>query len=220
MKNLVQQVEQLVQKWKEEGEDESPSQPIGNPQCSEECCAIQTPQYAESYDNMLETLKLKSQLHVTHAQRMKQHMLILKSTPDPLATQVHVPPKSFPQRLQEDMSLIVLGEVHTNSISNMSPDQLSNTLTDTDTGQVPPETVFVAELNTPAVKPIKFEENRGKSHKQAETYNEKKKILCGRQIPRREIWPVQKLWGLNTRFKSAYWRHKPHWKGSYLISPI
>ncbi|KAB2608742.1 hypothetical protein D8674_011910 [Pyrus ussuriensis x Pyrus communis] len=160
---------------------------------SEECCAIQTPQYAKSYDNMLEDTKIEEPIARDSCPKDETTHADPKIHPDPLATQLHVPRKSFPQRLQEYMSLIVLGEVHTNSISNMSPNQLSNMLTDPNTGRVPPEIVFVAELNTPAVKPIKFKENRGKSYKQAEIYNEKKKTFYGSQIPRGEIWPMQKL---------------------------
>ncbi|KAB2617503.1 hypothetical protein D8674_013372 [Pyrus ussuriensis x Pyrus communis] len=66
--------------------------------------------------------------------------------PEPSATHVYVPPKPFPQSLQEDMR-----EVHTNLTSNILHDQLSNTLIDLDTGQMTTDTIYVVELDGPAV---------------------------------------------------------------------
>ncbi|RXH92139.1 hypothetical protein DVH24_021162 [Malus domestica] len=50
-----------------------------------------------------------------------------------------------------------------------------------------------------------------KSFKKANIYN---------QIPHQEIRPIQRLWVLNTRFKSVRLRCKPCWKQPYLIAKI
>lgn len=55
----MHQVEQLVHQWKEQDEEEFPSQPITNPQCKEECCIIQPSQCVESYNNMLGDIEIK-----------------------------------------------------------------------------------------------------------------------------------------------------------------
>ncbi|KAB2609297.1 hypothetical protein D8674_012465 [Pyrus ussuriensis x Pyrus communis] len=122
--------------------------------------------------------------------------------PEPSPTHVYVPPKPFPHSLQEDMSVNMLGEVHTNLTSNMSHDQLSNTLIDLDTGQMTADTIYVAELDGPAVQAFKFKENLGESYEQAKIYKGRKKKLSGSPILRHEIRPMQKLWVLNTRLKS------------------
>ncbi|TQD90562.1 hypothetical protein C1H46_023908 [Malus baccata] len=57
------------------------------------------------------------------------------------------------------------------------------------------------------------------SYKQAKIYMEKRKLIDS-QVPRRKFQPVQKLWVLNTRFKSARWRNKHSWKGIYIFTKI
>ncbi|TQE06055.1 hypothetical protein C1H46_008365 [Malus baccata] len=138
--------------------------------------------------------------------------------PEPSTTHVYVPPKPFPQSLQEDMSVNMLGEVHTNLTSNMSHDQLSNTLINLDTGQMTTVTIYVAELDDPTVQAFKLKENLCKSYEQAMIYKGRKKKLSGSPILHHKIHPMQKLWVLNTRLKLVHGRHKPRWKGLYLVS--
>ncbi|CAN6679620.1 unnamed protein product [Malus baccata var. baccata] len=128
--------------------------------------------------------------------------------PESSATHVYVPPKPFPQSLQKDMNVNMLGEVHTNLTSNMLHDQLSNTLLDI--GQMTIDTIYVAELDGPAIQAFKFRENLGKSYEQAKIFKGRKKTLSGS--------PMKKLWVLNTRLKSVQERHKPRWKGLYSVS--
>ena len=68
--------------------------------------------------------------------------------------------------------------------------------------------------------PIKFKANVGRSIQQVTFYNGKKNKPNSSPIFRQEIRPVQKLWVLNTRFKSVQGKHKHYWKGTYLISKI
>ncbi|CAN6544372.1 unnamed protein product [Malus baccata var. baccata] len=68
--------------------------------------------------------------------------------------------------------------------------------------------------------PIIFREIWGKSYKQAKIYMGKKKKLNGSRILRQQILLVQRLWVLNTRFKSIQQRRKPLWKGPNLITKI
>ncbi|RXH87054.1 hypothetical protein DVH24_028554 [Malus domestica] len=137
----------MVHQWKEQGEEEFPSQPITNPQCSKECCIIQPSQFVESYNNILGDIEIK-----------------------------------------EPSTLLIK--------------------------------VLVAELNKPKVEPIKFQECQGQFYEQAKFYKGKHEELSDSQILRQEIQPVQKLWMLNTRFKSVQWIRKSHCRGFYLITKI
>ncbi|KAM1941108.1 hypothetical protein ACFX13_028729 [Malus domestica] len=75
-------------------------------------------------------------------------------------------------------------DVHTNLESGKLNDQLLDTLKNLDIRQMTTDTIFVVELDIPAVQPIKFEEYQGQSYKHAKAY-EKKKTFCGSQIPQR-----------------------------------
>ena len=68
-------------------------------------------------------------------------------------------------------------------------------------------------------KPIIVAEIECRSIKQAKAY-EKKKTFYSSQIPNKEIHPMQKLWVLNTRFKSIRRVRKSRWKESYLLTKI
>ena len=196
------------------------------PQSSENGSAIGTLECVNTYDNTLGNIEIKEPSNFASC------IMEEKACSDPESSVESVPTKVFvlhiqfqeaatqPMKLQKHVETDGLNNVVRNSEFDDSHAQILSTLIILDTGQVPNETVFVAELNTPAVKPIKFKENRGKSYKQAEIYNKKRKTICGRKIPRREIWPVQKFWVLNTRFKSVGWRHQPFCKGPYLLTKI
>ncbi|CAN6709902.1 unnamed protein product [Malus baccata var. baccata] len=84
--------------------------------------------------------------------------------------------------------------------------------------QPPKQQESVVMDNAPA-QPIKFKEMPDESCKQARIYMEKRKLIDS-QVPRRKFQPVQKLWVLNTRFKSARWRNKHSWKGTYIFTKI
>ncbi|CAN6678094.1 unnamed protein product [Malus baccata var. baccata] len=178
---------------------------------------LNVPQELSSFDDQEEIgggIEEQSATHSCPGEKAAHADLIISL--EPSVTHVRVPPKPFPQSLQEDMSVNMLGGVHTNSTSNMSHDQLSNSLLET--GQMTTDTIYVAELDGPAVQAFKFKENLGESYKQTMIHNETKKKLNGNQILRQEIRPMQKLWVLNTRFKSVRRRRKRCWKGSYFIT--
>ncbi|KAB2632544.1 hypothetical protein D8674_028791 [Pyrus ussuriensis x Pyrus communis] len=116
-----------------------------------------------------------------------------------MATQVDVPPSPFPQRLQEDISVNVLGEVHTYSTLSMLHGQLFSQLNDLDTGQMVVDgKILVAVLDSAPTQPIILDGIRFKSYKQTMIHMETKKKLNGNPILRQEIRPKQKLWVLNT----------------------
>ena len=71
--------------------------------------------------------------------------------------------------------------------------------------------------STPA-QPTKPEELHDKSYKKAEIYKGKNKVLNGSPILHQKIQPIQRLWVLNTRWKSARWRDNLCWKGSHMTS--
>ncbi|CAN6691333.1 unnamed protein product [Malus baccata var. baccata] len=81
-----------------------------------------------------------------------------------------------------------------------------------------PETPRQPAKHAPA-QPIKFKEMSDESCKQAKIYMEKRKLIDS-LVPRRKFQPVRKLWVLNTRFKSARWRNKHSWKGTYIFTKI
>ncbi|CAN6552237.1 unnamed protein product [Malus baccata var. baccata] len=80
------------------------------------------------------------------------------------------------------------------------------------------EKILNVVLDSTPAQPIIFKEICGKSIKQAKIYMGMKKKRNGSQILFQEIWPVHKLWVLNTRFKLVRQRHKPRWRGFYLIT--
>ncbi|KAM2964821.1 hypothetical protein FF2_022566 [Malus domestica] len=109
---------------------------------------IQALNYGKSFNDQEEIgagIEEQSATHSRPGEKAAYADLIIP--PEPSATHVHVPPKPFPQSLQEDMSVNMLGGVHTNSTSNMLHDQLSNTLLET--GQMTTNTIYVAELDGP-----------------------------------------------------------------------
>ncbi|KAM1061337.1 hypothetical protein FF1_025849 [Malus domestica] len=73
------------------------------------------------------------------------------------------------------------------------------------------------EGSTPA-QPTKPEELHDESYKKAEIYKGKNKVLNGSPILRQKIQPIQRLWVLNTRFKSVQQIHKLLWEWPYLIT--
>ncbi|KAM1715400.1 hypothetical protein EV2_026583 [Malus domestica] len=73
------------------------------------------------------------------------------------------------------------------------------------------------EGSTPA-QPTKPEELHDESYKKAEIYKGKNKVLNGSPILRQKIQPIQRLWLLNTRFKSVQQIHKLLWEWPYLIT--
>ncbi|KAM1262993.1 hypothetical protein PS2_027822 [Malus domestica] len=68
-------------------------------------------------------------------------------------------------------------DVHTNSESGKLNDQLLDTLKNLDIWQMTTDTIFVAELDIPAVQPIKFEEYQGQSYKHAKGIREEEDVL-------------------------------------------
>jgi hypothetical protein len=95
-----------------------------------------------------------------------------------------------------------------------------NTLTNLITGQLlTDQKILAAVTDSAPAKPIKFKEMPYESYKHAKIYMEKRKLIDS-QVPRRKFQPVRKLWVLNTRFKSARWRNKHSWKGTYIFTKI
>ncbi|KAM2227717.1 hypothetical protein ACFXTI_014495 [Malus domestica] len=95
-----------------------------------------------------------------------------------------------------------------------------NTLTNLITGQLlTDQKILTAVTDSAPAQPIKFKEMPDESCKQAKIYVEKRKLIDS-QVPRRKFQPVRKLWVLNTRFKSARWRNKHSWKGTYTFTKI
>ncbi|CAN6548748.1 unnamed protein product [Malus baccata var. baccata] len=128
-------------------------------------------------------------------------------SPQSFPPQVYVPPEAFPTGVHECTRIDMLEAVHSKSVHQTSHDKLLTTLTILDSEQqATDQKILVVELDTQTSKFIKIKEN----HDQ----------FRDSQIPRREILPVQRLWVLNTRFKAAQWKHKPHWKQPYLITKI
>ncbi|XP_050125447.1 uncharacterized protein LOC126602588 [Malus sylvestris] len=159
---------------------------------------IQALNYGKSFNDQEEIgagIEEQSATHSRPWEKAAHADLIIP--PEPSATHVHVPPKPFPQSLQKDMSL-------------------SNTLLET--GQMTTNTIYVVELVGPAIQACKFKENLGESYKQTMIHKETKKKLNGNLILHQEIRPMQKLWVLNTRFKSVRRRRKRCWKGYYFIT--
>ncbi|CAN6570625.1 unnamed protein product [Malus baccata var. baccata] len=128
-------------------------------------------------------------------------------SPQSFPPQVYVPPEPFPTGLHECTRIDMLEAVHSKSVHQTSHDQLLTTLTILDSEQqTTDQKTLVVELDTQTSQFIKFKENQDQ--------------FRDSQIPHREILPVQRLWVLNTRFKAARWKHKPHWKQPYLITKI
>ncbi|CAN6725475.1 unnamed protein product [Malus baccata var. baccata] len=128
-------------------------------------------------------------------------------SPQSFLPQVYVPLEPFPTGLHECTRIDMLEAVHSKSVHQTSHDQLLTTLTILDSEQqATDQKILVAELDTQTSQFIKFKENQDR--------------FRDSQIPHREILPVQRLWVLNTRFKAARWKHKPHWKQPYLITKI
>ncbi|CAN6725589.1 unnamed protein product [Malus baccata var. baccata] len=95
-----------------------------------------------------------------------------------------------------------------------------NTLSNLITGQLlTDQKILAAVTDSAPAKPIKFKEMPDESCKHAKIYMEKRKLIDS-QVPRRKFQPVRKLWVLNTRFKSARWRNKHSWKGTYIFTKI
>ncbi|KAM2161896.1 hypothetical protein ACFX1Q_039751 [Malus domestica] len=140
-------------------------------------------------------------------------------------TQVYIPHILFqeatmqPTKLQEHVETDGLDSVVQNKSGfDDSHDQILSTQTILDTGQAIDKTVLVAEIKKPTVEPIEFQECRGQFYEYAKFYKGKHEALNDNAILRQEIRRVQKLWVLNTRFKSARPKHKPIWEGPYLIT--
>ncbi|CAN6579197.1 unnamed protein product [Malus baccata var. baccata] len=128
-------------------------------------------------------------------------------SPQSFLPQVYVPPEPFPTGLHECTRIDMLEAVHSKSVHQTSHDQLLTTLTILDSEQqATDQKILVAELDMQTSQFIKFKENQDQ--------------FCDSQIPHREILLVQRLWVLNTRFKAARWKHKPHWQQPYLITKI
>ncbi|KAM2474393.1 hypothetical protein PS1_007103 [Malus domestica] len=67
---------------------------------------------------------------------------------------------------------------------------------------------------------INLEEIQGESYNEGNINKWTTKIFRDSQIPHREIQPLQRLWVLNTRWKSARWGNKHRWKGTYFFTKI
>ncbi|RXH83092.1 hypothetical protein DVH24_003590 [Malus domestica] len=222
-KNLERQIGQLAYQLAEQDNDSNsnfPIQPIANQHGLEKCCAEQALRQKKTYDTRMEEPQFDDS-------RPKKEIAPAdpKIPTEPFTAQVYTPHIQYPEAAKQPTKLhegIEIDEldmaVHNKSESGKSHGWHLETVT-LDTRQTATdENVLVAFTDTAPTQPIKPKEIHEKSYKQAKFYMGMKKKLNVNPILRHEIRPVQKLWVLNIRFKSIQGRHKPHWKGAYLIS--
>ncbi|CAN6549786.1 unnamed protein product [Malus baccata var. baccata] len=154
---------------------------------------IQALNYGKSFNDQEEIgagIEEQSATHSRSGETAAHADLIIP--PEPSVTHVPVPPKPFPQRLQESMRADAL-EVNVRTMYEFDTSQA------TLTGSGP-------------AQPIKLEERHDEAYENAKIYMGKNELIDS-QIPCRESQPLQKLWVLNTRWKPIQQIPKPYWKG-------
>ncbi|KAB2626315.1 hypothetical protein D8674_017975 [Pyrus ussuriensis x Pyrus communis] len=205
LNNLVQQVEQILDQWKEHEEDEFPSQQIASPQDSKECCVIQTLQGATNYDYMQEDTRIEEPPGEDYSPM--EELANLEIPPESAPSYVYTPHIQYPEAAKQPTKLhegietdMFEGVIHTNSKSDPTHDQHLTSLPDFYTRQIAKDKIiFAAVTDSEPTQPIKLKEIQDGSYHQDKFYVGMKKEFNGSPILLQEIQPVQKLWALNTR---------------------